>query len=54
MTIKLPESVTKAPDRHGRIRYRFRRKGWKSAYLKGEPGSIEFIESHLAILKGGG
>jgi integrase len=53
MTIKLPENVTKAPDRHGRIRYRFRRKGWKSAYLKGEPGSIEFIESHLAILKGG-
>ncbi|RYE60587.1 MAG: hypothetical protein EOO82_03030 [Oxalobacteraceae bacterium] len=53
MTSELPENVCAVEDRHGKIRYRFRRKGWKSAYLKGEPGSIEFIESHLAILKGG-
>ena len=49
----LPANVTSAPDRHGKMRYRFRRKGWKSAYLKGEPGSAEFHASLAQILAGG-
>lgn len=53
MTTELPENVRPVVDRHGKTRYRFRRKGWKSAYLQGLPGSIDFIESYLAILKGG-
>ncbi len=50
----LPANVTAVPDRHGKIRYRFRRKGWKSAYLKGDPGSVEFHRSYADILAGGG
>lgn len=49
----LPANVTAFPDRHGKIRYRFRRKGWKSAYLKGDPGSVEFHRSYADILAGG-
>lgn len=50
---KLPESVTEAPDRHGKMRYRFRRKGWKSAYLPGSPNTAEFHAAYAAILAGG-
>lgn len=54
MTIsKLPESVTAAPDRHGKIRYRFRRRGWKSAYLPGTPGSAEFHAAYAALIAAG-
>ena len=53
MTSELPANVRPTPDRHGKIRYRFRRKGWKSAYLKGEPGSPEFHESYAEILREG-
>ena len=49
----LPPNVCAVPDRHGKMRYRFRRKGWKSAYLRGEPGSAAFHESYAEILKGG-
>lgn len=44
-TDKLPPNVRPVRDRHGKVRYRFRRKGWPNAYLPGEPGSAEF---HLA------
>lgn len=53
MMSKLPEYVRPAPDRHGKMRYRFRRKGWKSAYVHGEPGTPEFHNSLAAILAGG-
>lgn len=53
MMSKLPENVRPVADRHGKIRYRFRRKGWKSAYLRGEPGSPEFHTSLAEILDGG-
>jgi hypothetical protein len=53
MMSDLPANVTPAPDRHGKMRYRFRRKGWKSAYLQGEPGSAEFHASLAQILAGG-
>lgn len=49
----LPPNVTAVRDRHGKIRYRFRRKGWKSAYLKGERDSVEFHESYATILRSG-
>lgn len=52
-TSDLPPNVRPVPDRHGKIRYRFRRRGWASAYLKGEPGTAEFHASYAAILVGG-
>lgn len=33
-------------DRHGRMRYYYRRRGFKSVALKGEPGSVEFAEAY--------
>ncbi len=53
MTYDLPENVRPVADRHGKIRYRFRRKGWKSAYLSGQPGSAEFHSSYAQILTDG-
>jgi integrase len=49
----LPPNVRAYPDRHGKIRYRFRRKGWHSAYLPGEPGSAEFHRAYAEIVSGG-
>lgn len=53
MTSDLPPNVRPVPDRHGKIRYRFRRKGWNSAYLPGEPGSAEFHRAYAQIMEGG-
>lgn len=53
MTPDLPAHVYSAPDRHGKIRYRFLRKGWKSAYVKGEPGSADFHRSYAEIIESG-
>lgn len=53
MKSDLPPNVTAAPDRHGKIRYRFRRKGWKAAYLPGEPGAAEFHAAYAEIVAGG-
>ena len=49
----LPPNVRPVKDRHGKTRYRFRRKGWKSHYLPGDPGSAEFHETYAEILKAG-
>jgi integrase len=43
--------VSDAPDRHGVVRYRFRRAG-KSLYLPGEPGDADFEEAYKAVLEG--
>lgn len=43
--------VSDAPDRHGVIRYRFRRAG-KSLYLPGAPKEPAFEEAYLAALEG--
>lgn len=51
MMSDLPENVRPVRDRHGKIRYRFRRKGWASAYLSGEPGTPEFHRSLAHILE---
>lgn len=43
--------VTEAPDRHGVLRYRFRRAG-KSLYLPKGPRHPEFEEAYLAAIEG--
>lgn len=53
MMSDLPENVRPVRDRHDKVRYRFRRKGWASAYLKGEPGTPEFHRSLAEILERG-
>ncbi|OYW50764.1 MAG: hypothetical protein B7Y36_18670 [Novosphingobium sp. 28-62-57] len=45
MTDLLP-NVTAVKDRHGVIRYRFRKKGWPSRYVQGQPGTPEFLKSY--------
>lgn len=39
-------------DRHGRVRWRFRRKGLRTVYLPGVPGSAEFAEAYKAASEG--
>ena len=52
MTFKLPENVRPVKDRHGRTRYRFRKAGYKSKYIKGKPGTREFYASLAEALTG--
>ena len=47
----LPKHVSPAWDRHGKLRYRFR-KGMHSAYIKAEFPSDEFDRQYQAALKG--
>ncbi|MER9972029.1 tyrosine-type recombinase/integrase [Mesorhizobium sp. M0060] len=44
--------VSPAPDRHGKMRWRFRKKGVPQTYLPGEYGSIEFRKAYEAALQG--
>lgn len=53
MMSDLPPNVCAVKDRHGKTRYRFRRKGWKSAYVPGEPGEEQFHRGYADILEGG-
>lgn len=39
-------------DRHGRLRFYFRRRGFKSVPLTGSPGSTEFMDAYQAALSG--
>jgi hypothetical protein len=39
-------------DRHGKVRNRFRRAGYKTVYLPGVPGSAEFMAAYQAALAG--
>lgn len=41
--------VTLATDRHGKVRYRFRRKG-VDAYITAEPGTAAFADQYQALL----
>jgi integrase len=47
--IKL-EHVNAIVDRYGRVRYYFRRRGFKNVRLPGSPGSAEFMETYAAAL----
>lgn len=49
-TSKLPPHVYAVRDRHGKLRHRFVRKGWKSRYLAGDPGSAEFHAAYAEIV----
>lgn len=49
----LPPNVTRMIDRHGKIRYRFRRKGYKAAYLPGCPGDPAFHARYAEIASQG-
>ena len=50
---KLPPNVRPVKDRHGKVRYRFRRNGWASAYLPGKPGTAAFHHAYAEILERG-
>jgi integrase len=50
---KLPANVRPVIDRHGKTRYRFRKKGFKSAYLPGQPNEAAFHKAYAAIIEGG-
>lgn len=45
-------NVTLMVDRHGKRRYRFRRKGFRTVYLPGLPGSPEFVAAYEAAADG--
>tara|TARA_R110002074_G_scaffold262994_1_gene435091 strand:+ start:8663 stop:9760 length:1098 start_codon:yes stop_codon:yes gene_type:complete len=46
----LPEFITAFPDRHGKTRYRFRRKGYPSRYINAPLGSPAFLEAYAACM----
>lgn len=50
-SIKL-KYVSGFKDRHGKARWRFRKKGLPACYLPGEPGSREFLDAYDAALQG--
>lgn len=49
----LPKHVYAVKDRHGKVRYRFRRKGWPSPYINEKPGSAAFHKAYAEILDDG-
>jgi integrase len=46
------DHVNAFKDRHGKTRYRFRRKGSKAVYLPGLPGSPEFAQAYADAVAG--
>jgi integrase len=46
------DHVTAFKDRHGKTRYRFRRKGSRAVYLPGLPGSPEFAQAYADAVAG--
>ncbi|MGX7926497.1 tyrosine-type recombinase/integrase [Tsuneonella sp. HG094] len=52
-TPDLPANVNAVRDRHGKLRYRFRRSGWPSRYLPGEPNTAEFHAALAELLTAG-
>lgn len=46
----LPENVTSYRDRHGKARYRFRKKGYKPHTFRSQPGTEAFREELAACL----
>ena len=52
MTRWLPKWVSEYRDRHGKPRYRFRRKGFAQYLFKAEPGTEAFRQEYRACLDG--
>ena len=50
----IPPYVTADQDRHGKVRYRFRRKGFKSAYINHPLGTPEFDAEYNRLVSGQG
>lgn len=50
--VKVPYA-TSFKDRHGKERWRFRRRGFKTVYLPGAPGDPEWWQAYHAALEGG-
>lgn len=48
----LPRHVSAYADRHGKVRYRYRRVGQKPYSFKSRPGSAEFLNEYQACLAG--
>lgn len=48
----LPENVTAYKDRHGRTRYRFRKRGFPTHSFRHAPGTKEFMEEYDAARNG--
>lgn len=46
----LPAYVSSYKDRHGKVRYRFRRQGLPSVHFRNAPGTPEFMEEYQAAL----
>jgi integrase len=44
----LPDNVTPWTDRHGKTRYRFRKKGLRDHHFRSEPGTPEFMAEYHA------
>lgn len=53
MMSDLPANVRAVKDRHGKTRYRFRRKGWASAYLPGSPATADFHRAYADLIAAG-
>ncbi len=52
MAVLRLDYVTRDKDRHGNVRYYFRRPGKKKIRLRGQPGSDEFMAAYAAALAG--
>lgn len=52
MMSDLPPHVCAVFDRHGKIRYRFRRTGFQSGYISAAPGTPEFMRRYAELLEG--
>ena len=52
MAVLRLDYVTRDKDRHGNVRYYFRRPGKKKLRLRGQPGSEEFMAAYAAALAG--
>ena len=48
----LPQWVSEYRDRHGKPRYRFRRKGYAQYLFKASPGTESFRQEYQACLQG--
>ncbi len=53
MMSDLPRHVYPVTDRHGKVRHRFVRKDWASAYLKAAPGSADFHREYAELIERG-